>query len=49
MMITASELETIIAQSVPSEQLRYEGKPIGSVDHATRKLTDLKLRRSGDP
>jgi hypothetical protein len=49
MMITVSELEAIIAETVPDEQVRYGGKPIGSVDHVTRKLTELKLKRSGDP
>jgi hypothetical protein len=49
MMITVSELESIIAQAVPGEQVQYEGKPIGAVDHVTRKLTELKLKRSGDP
>jgi hypothetical protein len=48
-MITVSELEAIIAQTLPGEQVQYEGKPIGSVDQMTRKLTELKLKRSGDP
>jgi hypothetical protein len=48
MMITVSELEAIIAQTPPGEQVQYEAKPIGSVDHVTRKLTELKLSRSSD-
>ena len=49
MMITVSELESIIAHGAPGDQVQYEGKPIGSVDNATRKLTELKLKRSSDP
>jgi hypothetical protein len=49
MMITVSELEAIIAQTLADEQVQCEGKPIGSVDQMTRKLTELKLKRSGDP
>jgi hypothetical protein len=49
MMITVSELEAIIAQTLADEQVQYEGKPIGSVDQMTRKLTELKLKRSGGP
>ena len=49
MMITVSELEAIIAQTPPGEQVQYETKLIGSVDNVTRKLTELKLNRSGDP
>ena len=48
-MITVSELEAIIAQTPPGEQVQYETKLIGSVDNVTRKLTDLKLSRGGDP
>ena len=48
-MITVSELESIIAQTIPGEQVQYEGKPIGSVDQMTRKLNELKLKRGGDP
>jgi hypothetical protein len=33
MMITVSELEAIIAQTPPGEQVQYETKLIGSVDH----------------
>jgi hypothetical protein len=49
MMITVSELEAIIAQTPADEQVLYEAKPIGSVDHVTRKLTELKLSRTSDP
>jgi hypothetical protein len=48
MMITVSELEAIIAQTPPGEQVQYETKLIGSVDHVTRKLTELKLSRGSD-
>jgi hypothetical protein len=48
MMITVSELEAIIAQTPHGEQVQYETKLIDSVDHVTRKLTDLKLSRGGD-
>jgi len=43
MLVTVSELEAIIAQTSPGEQVQYEAKPIGSVDHVSRKLTELKL------
>jgi hypothetical protein len=49
MMITISELEEIVAQTPPGEQVHYRAKPIGSVEHVTRKLTELKLSRSSDP
>jgi len=48
-MVTVSELEAIIAQTPSGEQVQYESKPIGAVDHVTRKLTELKLKRSSDP
>jgi hypothetical protein len=48
-MITVSELEQIIAETPPGEQVQYEAKPIGSADRVTRKLTELKLSRSSDP
>jgi hypothetical protein len=35
-----------VLQTLPGEQVKYEGKPIGSV---ARKLNELKLKRSGDP
>jgi hypothetical protein len=46
MMITVSELEAIIAQALPGEQVQYDGKPIGSIDQMTRKLNELKLNGS---
>jgi hypothetical protein len=49
MMVTVSELEAIIAETPPGEQVQYETRLIGSVDDVTRKLTELKLNRSGDP
>jgi hypothetical protein len=49
MMITVAELEAIIAQTPSGEQVQYEGRPIWAVDHVTRKLTELKLKRSSDP
>jgi hypothetical protein len=49
MMVTVSELEAIIAETPPGEQVQYETRLIGSVDDVTRKLTELKLSRSGDP
>jgi hypothetical protein len=48
-MITASELEAIVAQTPSGEQVQFETKLIGSVEHVTRKLTELKLSRSSDP
>src|SRR5258708_40306614 len=48
MMLTVSELEAIIAQTPPGEQVQYETRLIGSVDHVTRKLTELKLSRGSD-
>jgi hypothetical protein len=49
MMVTVSELEAVIAQTPSGEQVQFDTKLIGSVDHVTRKLTELKLNRSGDP
>ena len=48
MMVTVSELEAVIAQTPFGEQVQFDTKLIGSVDHVTRKLTELKLNRSGD-
>jgi hypothetical protein len=48
-MITVSELEEIIAQTPSGEQVLYQTKPIGSVEHVSAKLTELKLSRSRDP
>jgi hypothetical protein len=33
MMITVSELESIIAQAAAGDQVQYEGKPIGAVEN----------------
>src|SRR5260370_39478325 len=49
MLITVSELEAIIAQTSPGEQVQYEAKPIGSVDHVSRNLTELKVSRGSHP
>jgi hypothetical protein len=49
MMVTVSELEAVIAQTPSDEQVQFDTKLIGSVDHVTRKLNELKLNRSGDP
>jgi hypothetical protein len=49
MMITVSELEAIIAQTPAGEHVQYDAKPIGSVDHVSMKLSDLKSSRSSDP
>jgi hypothetical protein len=49
LMVTVSELEAIIAQTPSGEQVQFDTRLIGSVDHVTRKLTELKLNRSGDP
>jgi hypothetical protein len=48
MMGTVAELEAVIAQTPSGEQVQFDTKLIGSVDHVTRKLTELKLNRSGD-
>jgi hypothetical protein len=40
MMITVSDLEAIIAQALPGEQVQYDGKPIGSIDQMTKKLNE---------
>jgi len=37
MMVTVSELEAIIAETPPGEQVQYETRLIGSVDDVTRK------------
>ncbi len=49
MMITVSELEELIARTRDGEQVQFETKSIGSAEHVTRKLTELKLSRSDDP
>jgi hypothetical protein len=49
MMITVSELEDLIARTPDGEQVQFETKSIGSVEHVTRKLNELKLSRAEDP
>jgi hypothetical protein len=49
MMITAAELEDWIAKTPEGEQVQFETKSIGSVEHVTQKLNELKLSRSHDP
>jgi|NGEPerStandDraft_6_1074524.scaffolds.fasta_scaffold25961_2 hypothetical protein len=49
MMITADELEEIIARTPAGERVVYENREIGSTDSVAGKLTQLKLSRSGDP
>jgi hypothetical protein len=49
MMITAAELEDLIAKTPEGEQVQFETKSIGSVEHVTQKLNELKLSRSHDP
>jgi len=45
MMVTVSEFEAVIAQTPSGEQVQFDTKIIGSVDHVTRKLTELKLNQ----
>jgi hypothetical protein len=47
MMVTVSELEAVIAQTPSGEQVQFDTRLIGSVDHVTRKLTELKLKLPG--
>jgi hypothetical protein len=49
MMITAAELEEIIARTPEGERVVYDGRGIGSTDGIAEKLRQLKLSRSGDP
>jgi len=49
MMITAAELEEIIAQTPAGERIVYEGREIGSPERIVEKLSQLKLSRGGDP
>jgi hypothetical protein len=49
MMITAAELEEIIARILPGERIVFDGREIGSSDGITEKLSQLKLSRGGDP
>jgi hypothetical protein len=48
-MITAAELEEIIARTPAGEQIVHDGREIGSTDNVAEKLSELKLSRSGDP
>jgi len=49
MMVTVSELEATIALTPAGEQVQYDARPIGSVEHVTSKLTALKSTRNSDP
>ena len=44
MTITFSELEAIIPQTLPGEQVQYEGKPIGSVDQNDKCVFNIISR-----
>jgi hypothetical protein len=48
MMITAAELEEIIARTPAGEQVVYVGREIGSTDAIAEKLSQLQLSRSTD-
>jgi hypothetical protein len=49
MMITAAELEEIIARTPSGERVVYDGREIGSTDGIAEKLSQLKISRGGDP
>ena len=49
MMITAAELEEIIARTPAGELVVYDGREIGPTDGIAEKLSQLKLSRGGDP
>ena len=49
MMITAAELEEIIARTAAGERVVYDGREIGSTDAIAEKLSQLKSSRSDDP
>jgi hypothetical protein len=49
MMITAPELEEIIARTPAGEEVVFDGREIGSTDGVAEKLSQLKLSRSDDP
>jgi len=49
MMITAAELEEIIARTPAGERIVYDGREIGSTDGIAEKLKQLKISRSDDP
>jgi hypothetical protein len=49
MMITAAELDEIIARTPAGERIVYDGREIGSTDGIAEKLGQLKLSRNDDP
>jgi hypothetical protein len=49
MMVTATELEEIIARTPAGEQIVYDGREIGSTEAIGEKLSRLKLSRTDDP
>jgi hypothetical protein len=49
MMVSATELEEIIARTPAGEQIVYDGREIGSTDAIGEKLSQLKLSRTNDP
>ena|ERR1700681_4515962 len=49
MMITAAELEELIARTPTGEQVAFEKREIGSTNSVTEKLNQLQLSRSDDP
>ena len=49
MMVTATELEEIIARTPAGEKIVYDGREIGSTDSIAEKLSQLKLSRTDDP
>src|SRR5580692_8143810 len=46
MMLTAAELEEIIARTPAGERIVYDGREIGSTDGIAEKLKQLKISRS---
>jgi hypothetical protein len=49
MMITAVELEEVIARTPAGERIVCDGRELGSPDGVAEKLRQLKLARSDDP
>jgi hypothetical protein len=49
MMVTAAELEEIIARTPAGERVVFDNRAIGSTEIVAGKLNQLKLSRSGDP
>jgi hypothetical protein len=49
MMITAAELEEVIARTPAGERIVCDGRELGSPDGVAEKLRQLKLTRNGDP